>query len=94
MSQMYSDTALHFGAAGDDTTPKPVLPQEGKFYSKAPPRFMCVKNFGADNDDMGAASSLSAPELGDSTLQLLTALTRDPQALYGLAWQGGTDSPD
>ena len=56
MSQMHSDTALHFGAAGDDTG-IPVLPQEGKFYSKAPPRFMCVKNFGADNDDMGAASS-------------------------------------
>ena len=56
MGQMHSDTALHFGAAGDDTG-IPVLPQEGKFYSKVPPRFMCVKNFGADNDDMRAASS-------------------------------------
>ena len=56
MGQMHSDTALHFGAANDDTgTPKPVLPQKGNFYSKAPPRFTYVQNFGADDDDVGGS---------------------------------------
>ena len=66
MGQMHSDTALHFGAAADDTgPPKPVLPQKGKFYSKAPPRFTCVQNFGADDDDVGGSKPV-LPRRGKS----------------------------
>ena len=66
MGQMHSDTALHFGATDDDTgTPKPVLPQKGKFYSKAPPQFTCVQNFGADDDDVGGSEPV-LPRKGKS----------------------------
>ena len=63
MGQMHSDTALHYGATDDMGTPKPVLPQ--KFYSKAPPRFTCVQNFGANDDDVGGSEPV-LPRKGKS----------------------------